>query len=212
MQLLLVSEHPLVRSALENLLRSTFPGADLSVADSHQGGSVVVRSQSVDLIVTDLVCRRTATQRDLSDMVASAAPGRVVVFGECGLEVGVRQAMAAGVHGYVPATSRPELVAAAFGLVAAGGIYFPQPSPPIEHSRGRSVAPQLSRRQHDVFQALRDGKSNKAIARELMISVATVKQHVQAILKLAGAHNRTEAAALLTRQVSATGLGPEPGE
>ncbi|HLZ74154.1 response regulator transcription factor [Phenylobacterium sp.] len=213
MQLLLVSEHPLVRTALENVLRNTFPTAELSVAESHQDASAAVRRQPVDLIVADLVYHRPAAQQALSDMVGSAAPGRVVVFGACGPGVGVRQAIAAGVHGYIPATTRPELIAAAIGLVAAGGAYFPQA--PLNGrspmSNGRELAAQLSRRQTDVFQALREGKSNKLIARELAISVATVKQHVQAILKLTGARNRTEAAALLSRQPAASGPNQEPG-
>jgi DNA-binding NarL/FixJ family response regulator len=206
MQVLLVTQHPLLRAALENLLRSTFPAADLTVAEVHGEAAAAVRRQPVDLIVTCLVCRRAASQQDLADLVDSAAPGRVVVFGECGLGAGVRQAMAAGAHGYIPATSRPELIAAAIGLVAAGGAYFPQASasdPLARGASGRDMAAQLSRRQLDVFQAMREGKSNKVIARELMISVATVKQHVQAILKLSGARNRTEAAALLSRDVQA---------
>jgi DNA-binding NarL/FixJ family response regulator len=127
----------------------------------------------------------------------------------------VRQAIAAGVHGYVPATSRPELVAAAIGLVAAGGAYFPQMPSSDERPDGstaRDAVTRLSLRQRDVFQALKEGKSNKVIARELMISVATVKQHVQAILKLSGARNRTEAAALMSRQATPEHLPKEPGD
>ena len=74
------------------------------------------------------------------------------------------------------------------------------------------MAAQLSRRQLDVFHALKEGKSNKLIARELMISVATVKQHVQAILKLSGARNRTEAAARLARHDTPPNPCREPGE
>ena len=207
MQLLLVNEHPLVRAALENLLRKTFPTAELSLAESHEDACLALGAQPVDLIVAGLVCRRAANQQILSDLVGSAAPGRVVVFGECGLGLGMRHAMASGVHGYIPATSRPELIAAAISLVAAGGTYFPHEPAPHGRSRGPSgadLAAHLSRRQLDVFHALKDGKSNKVIARELMISVATVKQHVQAILKLSGARNRTEAAALLSRRSSHT--------
>lgn len=203
MQLLLVDEHPLVREALANLLRATFPQAQLAVVESQGDAFEAVRRQPVDLVVTNLLCRRAATLQNLSDLVSSAAPGKVVVFGECTPGHGMRLAIAAGVHGYVPATSRPELAAAAIGLVAAGGVYFPHMAPFDEHphaANGGEALARLSPRQLDVFLALKEGKSNKVIARELMISVATVKQHVQAILKLSGARNRTEAAALLSRQ------------
>ncbi|HXA40542.1 MAG TPA: response regulator transcription factor [Phenylobacterium sp.] len=215
MQLLLVDEHPLVRDALESLLRATFPSANVTVVESHEDAFEAVRRQSVDLIVANLISRHAAMLQNLPELVSSAAPGKVVVFGEPSLGPGVRQAIAAGVHGYVPATSRPELIAAAIGLVAAGGVYFPQ-MPSFDErphgSAGRDVVARLSLRQRDVFHALKEGKSNKVIARELMISVATVKQHVQAILKLSGASNRTEAAALMSRQAAPSGLPTESGD
>ncbi|HZZ30878.1 MAG TPA: response regulator transcription factor [Phenylobacterium sp.] len=178
------------------------------MAESHEDALESVRRQSVDLIVANLISRSAGMLQNLPELVISAAPGKVVVFGESSLGPGVRQAIAAGVHGYVPSTSRPELVAAAIGLVAAGGVYFPH-MPLLDErphcASGHDVIARLSARQRDVFQALKEGKSNKVIARELMISVATVKQHVQAILKLSGARNRTEAAALLSRQPAHTG-------
>ena len=215
MQLLLVDEHPLVRDALETLLRATFPMAQLAVVESHEDAFDAVRRQPVDLIVANLISRHADMLQNLPELVSSAAPGKVVVFGESSLGPGVRQAIAAGVHGYVPATSRPELVAAAIGLVAAGGVYFPQ-MPSVDERphglAGRDGVGRLSQRQRDVFHALKEGKSNKVIARELTISVATVKQHVQAILKLSGARNRTEAAALMSRQATPASLPIEPGE
>jgi DNA-binding NarL/FixJ family response regulator len=215
MQLLIVNEHPLVRHALEELLRKAFPAADLSVAQSHDEAGAALAQRPADLVVTDLACRRTAAHQSLSDLVGMAAPGRVVVFGECGLGLGVRHAMASGVHGYIPATSRPDLIAAAVGLVAAGGVYFPEV--PAHNGRphganGRDGVARLSSRQLEVFRALKEGKSNKAIARELLISVAAVKQHVQSILKLSGARNRTEAVALLSRPSAPAISLSMPGE
>jgi DNA-binding NarL/FixJ family response regulator len=205
MQMLLVDENPLIRAALKCLLHRTFPAAEISVVESITDARETVRRQPVDLIIADLLCRRPTALRDLGDLVRDAAPARVVAFGESIAGAAFRQARAAGVHGYVPATDRPELIGAAIGLVLAGGSYFP-PMPGIDAGArvvgGDDLAARLSPRQRDVFQALKAGKSNKMIARDLAISVATVKQHVQAILKLSGARNRTEAAAI------AAGSGP----
>jgi two-component system nitrate/nitrite response regulator NarL len=107
-----------------------------------------------------------------------------------------KRAQAAGAHGYVPATAQAELVGAAVALVVAGGVYFPQLATPDHRSPTEDPRPLLERmspRHREVFQGLRAGQSNKAIARSLGISVATVKLHVQAIFRLTGAHNRTEA-------------------
>jgi DNA-binding NarL/FixJ family response regulator len=52
----------------------------------------------------------------------------------------------------------------------------------------------LSARQRDVLALLADGRSNQQIARELMITVNTVKFHVRTIFRELGLHNRVEAA------------------
>lgn len=64
-----------------------------------------------------------------------------------------------------------------------------------------AAAPQgrLSAQEERILGFLVQGHSNKAIARELAITDATVKVHVKAILKKIGAQNRTQAAIWATR-------------
>ena len=57
----------------------------------------------------------------------------------------------------------------------------------------------LSAQEERILGYLVQGHSNKAIARELGITDATVKVHVKAILKKIGAQNRTQAAIWATR-------------
>ena len=51
----------------------------------------------------------------------------------------------------------------------------------------------LTPRQREVLALLLDGKSNKMIARDLGISVETVKDHVAAVLRTLGVNSRTQA-------------------
>jgi LuxR family maltose regulon positive regulatory protein len=53
----------------------------------------------------------------------------------------------------------------------------------------------LSARELEVLQLLAAGRSNPAIAQELVVSLDTVKRHVTHILDKLGAANRTQAAA-----------------
>ena len=55
---------------------------------------------------------------------------------------------------------------------------------------------QLTPRQREVLVKLAQGQSNQDIADALTISVATVKLHVNAVLRGLGAKNRTRAAAI----------------
>jgi LuxR family transcriptional regulator, maltose regulon positive regulatory protein len=54
------------------------------------------------------------------------------------------------------------------------------------------VAP-LSARELEVLELLAAGRSNQAIAEELVITLDTVKRHVSHILDKLGAANRTQA-------------------
>jgi DNA-binding NarL/FixJ family response regulator len=197
MKLLVVDGHPLLRDAFERLLRHQYPSAEILAVGSCEEARAALLQSPADLVVTDLLCRHSTGPKGLEEMVGAAAPGRIIAFGECSGQADAVRAQAAGVHGYVPASSPPELVAAAIGLVLAGGVYFPQL--PLSDQRGRAKdgrhVERLTDRQRVVLQGLRAGQSNKAIARTLGISVATVKLHVQGILRNVGARNRTEAAA-----------------
>lgn len=88
-----------------------------------------------------------------------------------------------------------ELVAAATRLVAAG--YAIAQGPAMEPQPGRS---RLTSREREVALLLLDGRSNKAIARALDISVHTAKFHVAALLAKLGARNRADAVAIILRE------------
>ena len=65
---------------------------------------------------------------------------------------------------------------------------------------GRDRCPQLERlisfsnRENQILKLLKEGISNKLIARSLTLSEATVKVHVRSIFLKTGAKNRTQVA------------------
>jgi DNA-binding NarL/FixJ family response regulator len=94
----------------------------------------------------------------------------------------------------------------------AQGVAEPAPdAPPLSTYR-------LTPRQTDVLGLLLRGQSNKLIARELNLSVETVKDHVAAVLRALGVHSRTQAVLAVSRmphdrvpaahEAPASGSGP----
>jgi DNA-binding NarL/FixJ family response regulator len=65
-------------------------------------------------------------------------------------------------------------------------------------------AARLTHRERDLIRLVDEGKSNKQIARELNIELATVKNHIHRILSKLGVRRRGEAAALLRRWTMST--------
>jgi two-component system nitrate/nitrite response regulator NarL len=198
MKVLVADEHPLIAEAFESLLKRQFPSANVSIAESLPRAREAVSREPVDLLLIDMLCGGPNDFALLPQLVNETAPGRVLAFGRCSGRADVRKVQAAGAHGFVAASSRPELICAAIGLVVAGGSYFQEPSASeLPHDEDASLyVERLSARQREVLVELVAGKSNKAIARALGISVPTVKLHVQSILRLTGARNRTQLAVL----------------
>lgn len=112
----------------------------------------------------------------------------------------IRTALRAGVRGYIPSRLEPGVAMQALSLLMAGGTFFP-PSALLDCSNGREQTAEhepprglLTPRQYEVLRALREGKSNKMIARHLKMRESTVKVHVHQIMRKLGATNRTQAA------------------
>lgn len=58
----------------------------------------------------------------------------------------------------------------------------------------------LTPREDEVLAGIIEGKSNRQIAQELVVSLSTVKYHVSNILSKTGAKNRTEAVATVMQR------------
>ncbi len=146
-----------------------------------------------DLMVVEVDAGVPALE-EIKHAVNAVRPTPVVLFAVLP-RAEVQAAYEAGVKGCVPKTAPPELLTAALKLVLAGGVYFSDfgemvSRPPAEPG----LRARLSTRQFEVLRLIEIGQTNKEIAQALGISVATVKLHVQAILNITGARNRTEAA------------------
>ncbi|WP_443749973.1 response regulator transcription factor [Asticcacaulis solisilvae] len=96
--------------------------------------------------------------------------------------------------GHLAADASPEQIAAAVRAVAAGLIVrMPRTDDgfaPLEEPVSGDL---LTPRELDVLRAMGEGGSNKVIARQLGISLHTVKFHVEALFRKLDAHSRAEA-------------------
>jgi two-component system, NarL family, nitrate/nitrite response regulator NarL len=74
-----------------------------------------------------------------------------------------------------------------------------------EHSIDEGLIKGFSKRETSVLRLLIQGASNKIIARQLVITEATVKVYIKAILRKLRLHNRTQAAMWASNHLSADG-------
>lgn len=193
MRAVVVCRFPIYREALARLVGSAFGPDPAEGYATLQEALDAAAARPVDMVVVDLAAE-DAEFRELKGATEAFRPAPLVMFAVLA-PAEVQAAYEAGVKGCIPKTAPPELVTAALRLILAGGLYFSDFS--SLSARQRTDPPlrsRLSSRQLEVLRLIEMGQTNKEIAKALGISVATVKLHVQAILNITGARNRTEAA------------------
>lgn len=66
----------------------------------------------------------------------------------------------------------------------------------VDEESERPLHPHLTPRQAEVLRLLERGHSTTQIARELQLSIETVRNHIRHLLRALGVHSRIEAVAL----------------
>jgi DNA-binding NarL/FixJ family response regulator len=120
----------------------------------------------------------------------------IVVLSSAHEPAALAAAVAAGCDGYVPKSSRLSALVSAVRRVAAGEMaitnaHLEQLASYLAHHR--SEPDKLTAREHEILQLLADGASTDQIARQLVVSTHTVRNHIRSLLHKLGAHTRLEA-------------------
>lgn len=174
------------------------PQASVLEADSYAATRLLIEQHCHDYLIMDLMMPGLHWRQELPDLIDRMRPGRCVVLSAVEDPGQIADAMEMGIAGFIPKRSEPKIIAHALRLVFDGGVYVPPEymicAPATVSNLARCEGRRLTPRQRDVLKGICAGHSNKQIAYDLSMSEATVKQHVNAVLKALDVHNRTEAA------------------
>lgn len=211
MKILVVDDHPLILEALKQVLRDLDPDIEVVEArDPQQALNAASAQQDLSLVLLDLTLPGKSGLELLQELRCTAPELSVVVLSATEDRETVLRSINDGAMGFIPKTSKTEVLVAALRLVFSGGVYLPpsafapQPTPsaeprvPVTAARSpRDIG--LTERQAQVLALLVQGKSNKLICRALDLAEGTVKIHVTAILRALNVSNRTEALVAVSR-------------
>jgi DNA-binding NarL/FixJ family response regulator len=195
---MLVDDHPVVRSGLATLLDS-LDGIDVvaSVGDGREAVDVY-RETTPDVVLMDLSMPGVDGVTATTEILAAAPDARVVILTSFGDRTRITAALDAGACGYLLKDSgRDEVVAAIRAADSGGSPIDPRIAAVLlaERTEGRAaVGTTLSVREKDVLRLVAQGRLNKEIARELGIAEKTVKTHLTHIFERLGVQDRTQAA------------------
>jgi two-component system nitrate/nitrite response regulator NarL len=201
-RVLIADPQPIFRLGLVALLESTYPDWDVIESDSVVPHRTQLQDGSIDLLIVDSQLLGQEVARDLP--IAGGLNGWVDIIGvtEPGDRVGEFGCMAVGARATI---SRSDPAGRALATIDI--LVMHDAADVRAHNNARSaVAPaadpepvetgdlvNLTARQFDVLRLLAKGQSNKVIARDLGLSVSTVKVHLNTVFRALGARNRVEA-------------------
>ncbi|MCY0923881.1 MULTISPECIES: response regulator [unclassified Streptomyces] len=198
-RVLLVDDHQVVRRGLRTFLEVQ---EDIEVVgEAADGEEGIARAEELrpDVILMDVKMPVTDGIEALRRLREAANPARVLIVTSFTEQRTVVPALRAGAAGYVYKDIDPEALAAAIRSVHAGHVLLqPEVAQALLAQEGQGAASSrpgsLTDREREVLSLIADGRSNREIARALVLSEKTVKTHVSNILMKLDLSDRTQAA------------------
>jgi DNA-binding NarL/FixJ family response regulator len=187
-----VDDHPVVRDGIRGMLERDARMAVVGEAGNGPEAVALVRATDPDLVLMDLRMPGgdgVSAIRELRR--AHRTRPRILVLTTYDTDRDIHTAIDAGADGYLlKATSRTELVDAVVRAAAGQSVLAPTAARSLVE-RNRTAT--LTERELQVLSAIARGGTNQEVARELLVSEATVKTHLLHVYPKLGVRDRAAA-------------------
>jgi len=208
LSVVLVDDQSLCRRGLSELLANCY---DFTVLGATGGINELrmLLQKKPDLLILDLRMKPLDGIALLQLLRSEGYLTPVVMLTMSDSEIDLKNAIRAGVRGYLLKDMAPDDVVDAIRRVASGELVVAPTMTVkmIEMLRDEQQGQEpknslklLTDREREILQLLSRGESNKVIAQTLKISYDTVKQHVRHILNKLNLSSRVKAAVLFTKE------------
>ena len=206
-RVLIVDDHAVVREGLRTFLE--LQDGLAVVGEASDGLKALEQADALcpDVILMDLVMPKLDGVGAMRELRRRRMGSRVIVLTSFLDDERLLPAIEAGAAGYLLKDVEPFELARAIRAAHAGEAII---DPTAAARLMRAIADgairtaddhqRLTRREREVLELIANGRSNKRIALELMISEKTVKTHVGHVLAKLGVSDRTQAALLAVRE------------
>jgi DNA-binding NarL/FixJ family response regulator len=186
----LADKNPLIQAALKQLLSEDGRFELLHVATGCEEFLENIDREPIDVGVIGWIIGPCDGRIILDHLAGTEAPPRIIVYtGDAGKMVPA-QVMRHGGAGFVSKSEQPAVLLETIATVATGRMVFPY----IDvRTINENPLTNLTPRELEVLADLASGRTNKQIARDLGVSLNTVKFHVRNLFQKLGVNSRGQA-------------------
>ncbi|MBR2921768.1 MAG: response regulator transcription factor [Alphaproteobacteria bacterium] len=194
MKILIIDDHSLYRDGLRFNLALLMPDAQVFDAENMtQALEKLKQNNDINLILANWDMPDIKWKDGIKTIKENSKNSQIGVIASSSENNDIKKILNMGLCCFLPKNIDAKVLNSALGLVLNGGTYFP-PTLLKQQSNNTSLnGKHLTNRQTEVLQYLAQGLSNKQIAYQMNVSEATVKLHINALLRAVGATNRTQA-------------------
>lgn len=186
MKVLIADEHALFRDGLGLLIEQLDGSATILQASNFaQALKILDTEHKFDLIIIDLDMQDMVWEKGFDAIRAKAGDARLVVISASENVHNIRESLEKGASGYITKRAETKILSNALKLILDGGTYIPPVmlGKNLDDTPAKGKGKMLTNRQSQVLGLVAKGMSNKQIAYEMGVSEATVKLHINALLR-----------------------------
>ena len=200
MKVLITDEQSLFRDGLSLRLKQINPNiAIIQASNLIEMQKLLTENMDTDIVLLDIdLAELNATE--IITKIKSIAPNTKIVAISSSEEIrNIKKILSLGVKGYITKKSDSNILSGALKLILDGGTYLPPTLLENQNAYNNGdkttgfLKKNLTNRQSQVLDLIAQGKSNKQIAYDMGVSEATVKLHINALLRSLKVNNRTQA-------------------
>lgn len=207
MRIIIADDHAMIRDGLRPFLMAL--GDDVEVVDAATLDEAMAAADAgpVDLLLLDIEMPGMQGVGTVADVRRRLPTTPVVVLSGRVERATVLKALESGASGFLPKTLHADSLQHALRLILSDGSYFPM-EVLAQGDAGQAAGMEvpaglasLTPREREIAHRLAKGAPNKEIARDLGLTDITVKSHLRNVYRKIGVQNRTQAAAIILREL-----------